>query len=89
MNQRVTQRGTRSRIDTITAPGEDLVAVRGWIRSFTDNDEPTCIGIYTTYRGQERGYDSVGFPLPQSSLPRRSHRGRGRAAGWSSPAAVS
>jgi hypothetical protein len=62
------QRGIRSRIDLITAPGEDVVAVRGWIRSFTDNDEPIYIGIYTTYRDEERGYVSVGFPLPQASF---------------------
>ena len=68
MNQRETQRGIRSRIDTITAPDEDVVAVRGWIRSFTDNDEPIYIGIYTTYRDEERGYVSVGFPLPQASF---------------------
>jgi hypothetical protein len=68
MNQRETQRGIRSRIDTITAPGENVVAVRGWIRSFTDNDEPIYIGIYTTYRDEERGYVSVGFPLPQASF---------------------
>ena len=68
MNQRETQRGIRSRIDTITAPGEDVVAVRGWIRSFTDNDEPIYIGIYTTYRDEQRGYVSVGFPLPQASF---------------------
>jgi hypothetical protein len=42
--------------------------VRGWIRSFTDNDEPIYIGIYTTYRDEERGYVSVGFPLPQASF---------------------
>lgn len=68
MNQRETQRGIRSRIDTITAPGNDTVAVRGWIRSFTDNDEPIYVGIYTTYRDEERGYVSVGFPLPQASF---------------------
>jgi hypothetical protein len=68
MNQRETQRGIRSRIDTITAPDENVVAVRGWIRSFTDNDEPIYIGIYTTYRDEERGYVSVGFPLPQASF---------------------
>jgi hypothetical protein len=68
MNQRESQRGIRSRIDTIAAPGEEVVAVRGWIRSFTDNDEPIYIGIYTTYRDEERGYVSVGFPLPQASF---------------------
>src|SRR5215831_183116 len=76
MNQRETQRGIRSRIDTITGDGTDQVAVRGWIRSFTDTDEPIYVGIYTTYRHGDRGYVSVGFPLPQASftatlLPRR------------------
>ena len=68
MNQRETQRGIRSRIDTITVPGSDAVAVRGWIRSFTDTDEPIYVGIYTTYRHRDRGYVSVGFPLPQASF---------------------
>jgi hypothetical protein len=68
MNQRDTQRGIRSRIDTITLPGEDVVAVRGWIRSFADTDEPIYVGIYTTYRHDGRGYVSVGFPVPQASF---------------------
>ena len=45
-----------------------MVAVRGWIRSFADNDEPIYVGIYTTYRHDGRGYVSVGFPLPQASF---------------------
>jgi hypothetical protein len=68
MNQRETQRGIRSRIDTITPAGADVVAIRGWIRSFTDTDEPIYVGIYTTYRHGGRGYVSVGFPLPQASF---------------------
>ena len=68
MNQRETQRGIRSRIDTITLPGSDDIAIRGWIRSFTDTDEPIYVGIYTTYRLGGRGYVSVGFPLPQASF---------------------
>jgi hypothetical protein len=68
MNQREAMRGMRSRIDTITLPGGDAVAVRGWIRSFADNDEPIYVGIYTTYRHDDRGYVSVGFPLPQASF---------------------
>src|SRR5207302_11405475 len=68
MNQRETQRGIRSRIDTITPAGGDVVAIRGWIRSFTDTDEPIYVGIYTTYRHSGRGYVSVGFPLPQASF---------------------
>jgi hypothetical protein len=68
MNQRETQRGVRSRIDTITLPDQDAVAVRGWIRSFTDTDEPIYVGIYTTYRHDGHGYVSVGFPVPQGSF---------------------
>jgi hypothetical protein len=68
MNQREALRGVRSRIDTIIPAAGDGVAVRGWIRSFADNDEPIYIGIYTTYRHNDRGYVSVGFPLPQASF---------------------
>jgi len=64
MNQRETQRGVRSRIDTID--GDPVV--RGWIRSFVDTDEPIYVGIYTTYRSGDEGYVSVGFPLPQASF---------------------
>jgi hypothetical protein len=42
--------------------------VRGWTRSFADTDEPIYIGVYTTYRHEDRGYVSVGFPLPQASF---------------------
>jgi hypothetical protein len=69
MNQREMQRGVRSRIDTVSrADDENVVAVRGWIRSFADNDEPIYIGVYTTYRHEGRGYVSVGFPIPQASF---------------------
>jgi hypothetical protein len=68
MNQREVQRGVRSRIDTITLPAKDVVAVRGWIRSFADTDEPIYVGIYTTYRQDGRGYVSVGFPVPHGSF---------------------
>ena len=66
MNQREALRGVRSRIDTIDRPG--VPPVRGWIRSFSDTDEPIYVGIYTTYRDAERGYVSVGFPLPQANF---------------------
>ena len=68
MNQRETQRGIRSRIDTISHPESHIVSVRGWIRSFVDTDEPIYVGIYTTYRRDGRGYVSVGFPLPAASF---------------------
>src|SRR5215467_9977696 len=68
MNQRETQRGIRSRIDTISPDDDGGVAIRGWLRSFADTDEPIYVGIYTTYRHDGRGYVSVGFPLPQASF---------------------
>jgi hypothetical protein len=68
MNQRETVRGVRSRIDTITPEGTDLIGVRGWIRSYADTDEPIYVGIYTTYRHEGRGYVSVGFPVPQATF---------------------
>ena len=72
MNQREALRGIRGRIDTITppqeGPAEAVIGIRGWIRSFADNDEPIYIGIYTTYRAGDRGYVSVGFPVPQGSF---------------------
>lgn len=71
MNQRQALRGVRSRIDTISMPStdaDDTIAVRGWIRSFADTDEPIYVGVYTTYRHDGRGYVSVGFPVPHGSF---------------------
>jgi hypothetical protein len=68
MNQRAAQRGVVGRIDTITQDGKDAPSLRGWIRSYSDNDEPIYVGVYTTYRHEGRGYVSVGFPLPQASF---------------------
>jgi hypothetical protein len=67
MNQREAQRGIRSRIDTVTGI-DGAVSVRGWIRSFADDDEPIMTGIYTTYTVGGRGYVSVGFPVPEGSF---------------------
>jgi hypothetical protein len=67
MSQREAQRGVRSRIDTVSG-ADGAVSVRGWIRSAADTGEPIYVGIYTTYRDEDRGYVSVGFPLPQASF---------------------
>ncbi|WP_298332318.1 hypothetical protein [Haloactinopolyspora sp.] len=66
MNQRHALRGMVSRIDTTV--DRDGRVIRGWIRSFADNDEPIYVGIYTTYRHDDRGFVSVGFPLPDASF---------------------
>lgn len=67
MNLRQAQRGVVSRIDTVD-PGDGSPALRGWIRSYADDDEPIYVGIYTTYRRNGRGWVSVGFPLPGGSF---------------------
>jgi hypothetical protein len=67
MSQREAQHGIHSRIDTISGT-DGVVSVRGWIRSAADTDEPIYVGIYTTYRHEDQGYVSVGFPLPQASF---------------------
>lgn len=82
MNQREAQRGVRSRIDTIDVGANGVADVRGWIRSFADTDAPISVGIDTTYRHDERGAVSVGFPVPQGELhrdDRPAHPGRRRA----------
>ena len=68
MNQREALRGVHSRIDTIDRDGDGVADVRGWIRSFADTEAPIYVGIYTTYRHEDRGYVSVGFPLPQATF---------------------
>jgi len=70
MNQRDVERGVRSRIDTITLTGDGAgpETIRGWIRAYADTDDPIYVGIYTTYRDADRGYVSVGFPVPQGSF---------------------
>ncbi|HEX6597606.1 MAG TPA: hypothetical protein VF045_11755 [Acidimicrobiales bacterium] len=68
MNQREALRGVRSRIDTIDVDDDDVPDVRGWIRSYADTDDPIYVGVYTTYRHQDRGYVSVGFPVPNGSF---------------------
>jgi hypothetical protein len=67
MNQREAQRGIRSRIDTISDV-DGVVSVRGWVRSFADDDEPIMLGLYTTYSHDGTGYVSVGFPVPEGSF---------------------
>jgi hypothetical protein len=68
MNQREALRGVVSRIDTIDVDGDGVPEVRGWIRSYQATGAPIYVGIYTTYRHEDRGYVSVGFPLPNANF---------------------
>jgi hypothetical protein len=62
------QRGMVSTIDTITLDGDDEIDIRGWIRTFADTGKPIYVGIYTSFRHQDRGYVSVGFPIPSANF---------------------
>src|SRR3954454_8533728 len=62
------QRGMVSTIDTIDLDDDDEIDIRGWIRTFADSGRPIYVGIYTTFRHEDRGYVSVGFPIPSSNF---------------------
>jgi hypothetical protein len=61
------QRGMVSTIDTIDLDDEEI-DIRGWIRTFADSGKPIYVGIYTSFRHEDRGYVSVGFPIPSANF---------------------
>jgi hypothetical protein len=62
------QRGMVSTIDTISLAGDEHIDIRGWIRTFADSGKPIYVGIYTSFRHEDRGYVSVGFPIPSANF---------------------
>jgi hypothetical protein len=62
------QRGMVSTIDTIARDGNEEIDIRGWIRTFADSGKPIYVGIYTSFRHEDRGYVSVGFPIPSANF---------------------
>jgi hypothetical protein len=62
------QRGMVSTIDTIDLDDDEEIDIRGWIRTFADSGKPIYVGIYTTFRHEDRGYVSVGFPIPSANF---------------------
>jgi hypothetical protein len=62
------QRGMVSTIDTIDLDGDEVIDIRGWIRTFADSGKPIYVGIYTSFRHEGHGYVSVGFPIPGSNF---------------------
>jgi hypothetical protein len=62
------QRGMVSTIDTIDLDEDEEIDIRGWIRTFADSGKPIYVGIYTSFRHEERGYVSVGFPIPSANF---------------------
>jgi hypothetical protein len=57
-----------STIDTIALDGHEEIDIRGWIRTFADSGKPIYVGIYASFRHEDRGYVSVGFPLPSANF---------------------
>jgi len=45
-----------------------VIDIRGWIRTFADSGRPIYVGIYTCFRHDDRGYVSVGFPIPSANF---------------------
>jgi hypothetical protein len=62
------QRGMVSTIDTIDFDDDEVIDIRGWIRTFADSGQPIYVGIYTSFRHEDRGYVSVGFPIPSANF---------------------
>jgi hypothetical protein len=62
------QRGMVSTIYTIDLDGDDQIDIRGWIRTFADSGKPIYVGIYTSFRHEDHGYVSVGFPIPSANF---------------------
>jgi hypothetical protein len=62
------QRGMVSTIDTIDLDDDEVIDIRGWIRTFADSGRPIYVGIYTSFRHEGRGYVSVGFPIPSANF---------------------
>ena len=62
------QRGMVSTIDTLALDGSEEIDIRGWMRTFADSGKPIYVGIYTSFRHEDRGYVSVGFPIPSANF---------------------
>jgi len=67
-NTEEAQRGVVSYIDAIDFECNDIIDLRGWVRAFKETGEAIYVGIYTTFRHEEVGYVSVGFPLPDANF---------------------
>ena len=62
------RRGLETHIDTIDVDRDEIVDLRGWVRTYAGTDETIFVGIYAAKRLDELGYVTVGFPLPDANL---------------------
>ena len=63
-----TQAGVVSYIDTIDFTADGIVDLRGWVRAYEASGEAIYVGVYTTFRYDDVGFVSVGFPLPRANF---------------------
>lgn len=60
--------GLETHIDTVDVDHDDIVDIRGWIRTYAGTGETIYCGVYTTVRVDDLGYVSVGFPVPHANV---------------------
>lgn len=60
--------GVVSWIDAIDIDHDGRLDFRAWVRAYEKSMEPLYVGIYTVLRRDDRGYVSVGFPLPAGNF---------------------
>ncbi len=62
------QRGVVSSIETLTIPSDSPTVLRVWTRAYAATNAALYVGVYTTYRHENVGFVSVGFPLPSGNF---------------------
>ena len=62
------QAGVISYIDTIDFTADGIVDLRGWVRAYEASGDAIYVGVYTTFRHDDIGFVSVGFPLPRANF---------------------
>ena len=72
MNIEEAQRGMVSTIDTIDLDDDEVIDVRGSIRTFADSGKPIYVGIYTSFRHDGPRLRQRRLPDPQRQLHRHA-----------------
>jgi hypothetical protein len=62
------QRGMVSTIDTIDLDGDGEIDIRGWIPYVPRFGQADLCRHLHHFRHEDRGYESVGFPIPCASF---------------------
>src|SRR4051794_23924135 len=68
------QRGMVSTIDTIDLDGDEEIDTRGWTRPSANSGKPIYVGIYTSFRHDDRGTSASASRSPTPTSPPRCCR---------------